>query len=50
MTKYINDPDVKLESRLVAAVLEPERRAARLMLSEMRGAIRNPELFHQLVL
>ena len=37
MTKYINDAEVKLESRLIAAVLAPESKAAAQMLVDMRG-------------
>ena len=38
MTKYMNDDCIKSESRIIAAVLEPESAAASKMLQEMRGS------------
>ena len=38
MTKYMNDPEVKCQSRLIACVLAPEAEAASRMLVEMRDA------------
>ena len=38
MTKYMNDPEVKRQSRLIACVLTPEAEAASRMLVEMRDA------------
>ena len=38
VTKYMNDPEVKCQSRLIACVLAPEAEAASRMLVEMRDA------------
>ena len=45
MTKYMNDDIVKSESRMIAAVMEPEAAAAGLMLKEMRSPEKTLDYF-----